>query len=476
MNAASSEALLADSYPFRTDFPKFSSESLSGKARLRALKMRMSSESYLKALLLTQGLNAMNAYSFSEHARRKTETLPGFGIFAESTIESGEWIGTFSGGQLLSPSQLCKAQPGATGKAALQCRLHSTLFYHPSLQLVLDARWTNTPCRWMRRSCHPNAELKGVFVSQPSFDKCIAEQLAPAPTGLPASTTRSLTESLEHARPEFYLAIYATDSIPKGFEITLPFETEVHPSLFKYPCYCGLAAEDCLAPNPFRGLSWSDLVFDMPQVDSEKSTTTTSQAYEADPEARRLLLETLLVTLGPPSFPTYLTNAVATASSYASSMNSSTSDTSPHSSSATEISLAKSSSLKGPKSSFLFSSGSALAKKKATLATGPNAAPAGSASGPATKTQWSLSSRLASVKGAAATKLKPLPLKVPVVLSMKKPTRDRSWKAGALPAARAKPSATSPVSLSPTQAKPQPESEPVPEEPTTEPALKKNCK
>jgi hypothetical protein len=81
-----------------------------------------------------------------------------------------------------------------------ESNLYSTLFtalphvfFHPTLDLCVDARYYGNDARFVRRSCHPNAELKTIII--PSQD------------------------TLEFV----HLGIYTTKQVRRGEEITIPW-------------------------------------------------------------------------------------------------------------------------------------------------------------------------------------------------------------------------------------------------------------
>ena len=145
------------------------------------------------------------------------------GLFATSheVLEPNKIVGVLNG-ILKTKNEILQELESASGLAAedqLQALKkilnNSYLFYHQYLPLVVDARDIGNSMRFIRKSCRPNAVLKGIFVESKQTDKRISNT--------------NLT---------FAMAIMVTHQIPAGSEIFLPLDFHDGNICFKYLCGC----------------------------------------------------------------------------------------------------------------------------------------------------------------------------------------------------------------------------------------------
>lgn len=111
------------------------------------------------------------------------------GIFADEHIQENRYLMEVTG-KVIEKADYKK------NESNMYLTLFTTLphvFFHPTLDLCVDARYYGNDARFVRRSCHPNAELKTIMI--PSQD----------------------TLDFVH------LGIYTTKQVRRGEEITIPW-------------------------------------------------------------------------------------------------------------------------------------------------------------------------------------------------------------------------------------------------------------
>ncbi|KAG9287743.1 hypothetical protein G9A89_004146 [Geosiphon pyriformis] len=114
-----------------------------------------------------------------------------YGLFSETKISSGRFIFEFKGEVCLKSTY----QNNPSNQYSLLGVTKPFVLFHPTVDLCVDARLVGNEARFIRRSCHPNAEARSIVV----------------PGG---------------EDPQIHLGIFAKSEIGKGKEITVGWDWE----------------------------------------------------------------------------------------------------------------------------------------------------------------------------------------------------------------------------------------------------------
>lgn len=209
----------------------------------KEFKFRILGDSLLEALVASMAypLSCMDTITsrllstLESKSHHRLDYFKRSGVFATQTIHSGSIITCLTGNiktkYEFRKEILVKAYPHRYH--SYHCLKHSQhldelfvyrvqpyVYFLPELDLVLDMQSSGNTTRFIRRSCHPNVYIRGVFV----YDI-----------------------NNEHS---FHLVLFARDTIHPGDELFLPFDYQNGNRYHRYHCNCHMPSF-CLAESPF---------------------------------------------------------------------------------------------------------------------------------------------------------------------------------------------------------------------------------
>lgn len=229
----------------------------------KEFKFRILGDSLLEALVASMAypLSCMDTITsrllsiLESKSHHRLDYFKRSGVFATQTIHSGSIITCLTGNiktkYEFRKEILFKAYPHRYH--SYHCLKHSQhldelfvyrvqpyVYFLSELDLVLDMQSSGNTTRFIRRSCHPNVYIRGVFVNDINN---------------------------QHS---FHLVLFARDTIQPGDELFLPFDYHNGNRYYRYHCNCHMPSF-CLAEPPF------------PEI-----TDTTSHAFFSNPSTYSL--------------------------------------------------------------------------------------------------------------------------------------------------------------------------------------------